>query len=260
MTIAMSIFLIALLAQQPAVPAWTFHDAVAHDGRSVLTFRAVELAARPVRPLAAADRPAGKARYGLLPIGSSPEHYTAVVWLPEAGAVWIDGDGDGRFSPAERHPLAAPLAVPVVLRVGKPGAEPDRLKRTLIVRRAADGGLRYALRGYVTGTLRLDGAEYAAMLTDGNADGCFDSAAHDRVWLDLDRDGHLDPLTEQFPLGKPLTVAGKTFLIKPAADGSAVAVRAAPPRPVGCACRWRTARTWCRRPSPSISLATGASW
>jgi hypothetical protein len=218
----------ALLTQQ-AGPAWTFHDAVAHDGRSVLTFRAVELADRPVRPLGAGDRPNAKALYGLLPIGSSLDHYPALVWLPDSGEVWIDGDGDGRFSPAERHPLgSAPLDVPVVLRVGKPGAEPARLKRTVIVRRAADGGLRYAMRGYLTGTLHLEGQDYAAMLTDGNADGCFDSAAHDRIWLDLDRDGRLDPLTEQFPLGKPLTVAGKTYLIKPEPDGSAVAVRARP--------------------------------
>jgi hypothetical protein len=229
MTGAFSSIVIALLAQQPAGPAWTFHDAAEHDGRSLLRFRAVELADRPIRPLADSDRPTARAIYGLLPVGSSPEHYPALVWLPDAGEVWIDGDGDGRFGPTERHPLgAAPLAVPVVLRIGKPGSEPARLKRTLIVRRAADAGLRYAVRGYVTGTLHLGGAAYAAMLTDGDADGCFDSAAHDRVWLDLDRDGRFDPLTEQFPLGKPLAVAGKTFLIKPEPDGSAVHVRARP--------------------------------
>jgi hypothetical protein len=225
----LSCIAVALLAFQPAVPAWRFHDAAARDGRSLLTFRAVELGDRPVRPLAESERPTAKALFSLLAVGSSPEHYLALVWLPEAGQVWIDSDGDGRFAPAERHRLGAgPLEVPVVLRVGKQGVEPARVKRTMVLRRTADGGLRYAVRGYVTGALRLDGQDYAALLTDGNADGCFDSAAHDRVWLDLDRDGRFDPLTEQFPLGKPVAVGGKTWLVKPEPDGSAVQARARP--------------------------------
>ena len=49
--------------------------------------------------------------------------------------------------------------------------------------------------------IRPQGRGLAAVLTDGDADGCFDGAGADRVWIDLDGDGKFDPLTEQFPLG-----------------------------------------------------------
>jgi hypothetical protein len=188
----------------------------------LLTFRAVDLGDTPVQPLAEGDKPTGKAQYGLLPIGTESADYPALVWLPEAGQLWLDGDCDGRFAAAERHALgAAPLEIPVLISIRNPGEEPRRLKRTILLRRTADGGLRYAVRGYVAGTIRFADQDYAALLTDGNADGCFDSAAHDRIWIDFDRDGRFDGLTEQFPLGKPLTVGTKTYLIKPRPDGSA---------------------------------------
>jgi hypothetical protein len=221
--------LLALLAVPPVAPGWEFHDAATHDGRSLLTFRPVELADTPARPWTEPDRPPGKAYYSLLPVGASLEHGLALVWLPEAGVVWLDGDGDGRFAAAERHRLGAgPLEVSILLGVNKPMAEPLPLKRTVLLRRAADGGLRYAVRGYASGTLRLGGQDHAALLTDGNADGCFDSAAHDRVWIDLDHDGLFDPLTEQFPLGKPVTSAGKIYLVKPQPDGRSVRVHERP--------------------------------
>ena len=228
-----------------------------------LTFRAVELVDRPVRPLAAGDRPTAKACYGLLAIGSSPEHYAALVWLPERGEVWIDGDGDGRFALAERHRLAAkPLEIPVVLRVGKPGAEPARLKRTVVLRRAADGGLRYAMRGYVAGTLHLDGLDYAACSPTAMRMAAFDSAAHDRVWLDLDRDGRFDPLTEQFPLGKPLDRRrARRFWSSRSRTAVPFTSVHAPPRQGSYVCRLTGAgRTLCHRPSSSTWSATGASW
>lgn len=221
--------LFALLVTQSPAPAWQFRDAAAHDGRSLLVFRPVELGAAPVRPFSEGERPPPNAKYSLLPVGTRPDVYPALVWLPDTGAVWIDGDGDGRYGPTERHQLGAgPLEVPIVLHVEKPGENPTLLKRTLILRRASDGGLRYAVRGYVTGTLRLSGQDYRALLSDGNADGCFDAAAHDRIWIDLDRDGRFDALAEQFPLGKPLTIGGKMYLLKPEPDGSSVHIRARP--------------------------------
>jgi hypothetical protein len=239
-----SIVLVAF-AVPPAASAWQFQDAAAYQGRSLLRFRPVELADRPLRPLRAEDRPPGKALYGLLPVGNTPESGLALVWLPEQNEVWLDANGDGRFAPDERHRLDAPaLEVPAVVVVHRPphpypsppstgergrgeGA-PLKLRRTIVLRRASDGGLRYAVRGYVTGKLRLGDQDYAALLADGNADGCFDSPAADRIWIDLDRDGRFDALTEQFPLGKPLTVGGKTYLLKPAPDGSAVQVHERP--------------------------------
>ena len=66
------------------------------------------------------------------------------------------------------------------------------------------------------------------MLTDGDADGCFDGAGADRVWLDLDGDGAFDPLTEQFPLGTAITAGGTAVLIRPRPDGLAVTARERP--------------------------------
>jgi hypothetical protein len=216
------------LALTPGQADWEFRDEAAHAGRSLMTFRAVELAEVPIRPLRPEDRPPPGARFGLLPVGTEVGGLL-VVWAPESGEVWLDGDGDGRFTAAERHKLGArPLELPALVSVRRPGGPVQRLKRTVVLRRAADGGLRYAVRGYVAGKLRLGGQEYAALLVDGNADGCFDGAAADRIWIDLNRDGQFDGLTEQFPLGRPLTVGERTYLFKPAPDGSAVEVRERP--------------------------------
>jgi hypothetical protein len=76
--------------------------------------------------------------------------------------------------------------------------------------------------------LRLGDRDFAALLTDGNGDGCFDAVGADRVWIDLDGDGTFDGLTEQFLLGPPLTVAGRRYLLKPDPLGTAVLVRERP--------------------------------
>src|SRR5262245_14611261 len=123
------------LAQPPAPASWEFRDQAAHAGRSLLTFRAVELADAPVRPLRPEARPPAPARFSLLPVGTAPGGL-ALVWLPESGEVWLDADGDGRFAAAERHKLgASPLEVPALLKVRAPGGAARRLRRTVVLRR-----------------------------------------------------------------------------------------------------------------------------
>lgn len=232
----MESILMVLLAAAPPASSWQFHDAAAHEERSLLTYRRVELSEKPPRPLQADDRPSGKAQYGLLPVGDTPASFLAVVWLPEDQQVWLDADGDGRFARSERHRLgSAPLEVSAAIVFQLPGSERRQVQRTIVMRRTADGGLRYAVRGYVTGKLDVPTQSagtriraYAVLLADGNADGCFDSPGADRIWIDLDGDGRFDALTEQFPLGQPLTMGGKTYLFKPAADGSNVQMRERP--------------------------------
>jgi hypothetical protein len=225
----MGSFLVVLLAASPIASPWQFHDAVAHEGRSLLAYRRVELDEQPPRPLPTDDQPPGKALYGLLHVGDAPEASLAIVWLPEAQQVWLDADGDGRFAPREHHRLGSEaLDVSAFVILQRPGHEPRKVQRTVMLRRTGDGGLRYAVRGYVSGTLHLGAQTCAVLLADGNADGCFDSPGADRIWIDLDRDGRFDPLTEQFPLGQPLSVDGKTYLFKPAVDGSDVQVRERP--------------------------------
>ena len=53
----------------------------------------------------------------------------------------------------------------------------------------------------------------ATILLDENADGCFDAAGTDRVWIDLDGDGRFDPVAEQFPLGTPIRSGQGSYTI-----------------------------------------------
>lgn len=216
------LLLAASLAADPA-PGWRFVDEAARDGRSMLTYRAVELGDAPAVPPHAADKPPAGSRFGSVALGSGGRRRLGVVWHAASSALWLDADGDGRFAPAERHTLTAK---PVEVEVAVPSAGGD-LPRTLLVRKRGDG-VAWAVRGYTAGTVAVGGKDVAALLTDGDADGCFDGAGVDRVWLDLDGDGKFDPLTEQFLLGNAVTAGGTAFLVKPRADGLGASARERP--------------------------------
>jgi hypothetical protein len=225
-----SLFL-ALAAGSPAEPEsvarFTFHDAAIHDGRTVLAFRPVQFGPNPVRPLTFAIPPGAGARHGLIPFGPGRDDALAVVWEPDAAGgprLWLDADNDGRLTANECHALKGKeiaITADLLLPLNEGASRP---RRTLIFRRSAlTGGLSYAVRGYFLGALNLGGKTYRAMLTDGDADGCFHGAGADRLWIDLDGDGRLDALTEQFLLGSPVTVAGRVYVVK--SDPTASEVR-----------------------------------
>ena len=72
-------------------------------------------------------------------------------------------------------------------------------ERTVLIRKRSDGlgmGRSRIYDGHCDDWWR----KVAAVLTDGDADGCFDGPEADRVWLDVNGDGKFDPLTEQFPV------------------------------------------------------------
>ena len=209
--------LLLTLGQVP--PDWSFRDELTRDGRLMVVFQTIELGTVPPRPLHADDKPPAGAKFGDLRLGSGGASRRAVVWHQETGTLWLDADGDGRFIKTERHTLGKePLEIPISFAA---------VQRTLIVKRRGDG-IAYAVRGYMAGTIALGGKAFAALLADGDADGCFDSATADRVWIDLDDDGKFDPLTEQFPLGSALTHSGTAYLIRPDASGMKVIVRERP--------------------------------
>jgi hypothetical protein len=215
--------LAASVAAQPA-SGWKFVDESTRDGRSVVTFRTVELADAPSRPLHPDDRPPAGSRFGSVRLGPGGKHRLGVVWHPDSGALWFDADSDGRYSAAERVVLGSkPHEAKVSVQFGD-GAKQDR---TVMIRTRGDG-LAWAVRGYTLGTVTLNGKRVGAMLTDGDADGCFDGAGADRVWLDLDGDGTFDPLTEQFPLGTVITAGGTAVLVGTRPDGLAVQARERP--------------------------------
>jgi hypothetical protein len=206
-----------------APPAWEFRDEFDRDGRPMAAFRAVELGDKPPRPLHADDKPPGGSRFGDLRLGPGGASRRMVVWHAETATLWLDADGDGRFAAAERHTLGKGLLeIKTTFPIGAAS-----VTRTLLVKRRGDG-IVYAVRGYMSGSVTLGGKSYSALLTDGDADGCFDSAAADRIWIDLDGDGKFDPLTEQFPLGSALTHAGAAYLLRPDPAGTNVTVRERP--------------------------------
>jgi hypothetical protein len=216
-----------LIAAGPAAPpdaGWAFADEAARGGRSVLSYRTVELADAPAKPLHKDDKPPAGARYGAVALGSGGKHRLGVVWDAAGGSVWLDADGDGRYAAGERHAVGAK---PVEVKVTIPFGGGTKAERTLLLRKRGDG-LAHAVRGYTAGTVTLAGKAVAAFLTDGDADGCFDGAGADRVWLDLDADGAFDPLTEQFPLGTAISAGGTALLVRPRPDGMGAQVRERP--------------------------------
>jgi hypothetical protein len=208
----------------PPADAWRFVDESARAGRSIVTYRTIDLADAPARALEPADTPPAGSRYGVIALGPAGRHRLGVVWLPGTATLWVDANDDGRYAANERHLLqSSPLGIRVTIPFG---VEQTR-ERTVLFRRRGEG-VAYAVRGYATGAVRLGDMSIAALLTDGNADGCFDGAASDRVWLDLDGDGRFDPFTEQFPLGNAITVGATAILLRPEPDGLRVAVRERP--------------------------------
>ncbi len=221
---------LSVAAAEPGAPvALEFKDAAVYEGRSVLCFRAIELRDAPARPLTGDYSLAPGAKYGLAPVGPTPETALAIVWIPNASAgpqLWLDANADGRLSRNECHVMSGrELEIPATITVQVQPA-PKRVRRTLVFRRSLlDQGLRYAVRGFAQGKIDLAGASHAVLLVDGNADGCFDTVGQDRVWIDLDGDGRFDPLTEQFPLGKPIVKGAQMFVVSSDATASAVRVR-----------------------------------
>ena len=217
--------MLCLAVDAPATPsAFQFKDAATYENRPVLQYRAIEFRGSPVRPLG--DRKFVKAIYGVVPVGPIWDTALTIVWVPQAPGgpeLWLDANGDGRLTDDERHVMSGrTLEIPATVTLQlKP--ETKKVHRTLVFRRSAVGdGLRYTVRGYMQGRVKLGDKEHAALLIDGNANGCFDTVGQDRVWIDLNRDGRFDPLTEQFPLGKPITHDGQVYVIRSDVSASAV--------------------------------------
>ena len=224
--IDMTLLLLSAILAAPAEPPgdWKFIDESTRDGRSVLTFHTIELADAPTRPLHPDDKPPVGSKYGSIGVGPGGRHRLDVLWHADSNTLWFDADGDGRFAATERHALTdKPLEAKVAISFGD-GAKRDR---TILLRKRGDG-VAWAVRGYTSGSVTLAGKKLSAKLTDGNADGCFDGAGTDRVWLDLDGDGKFDPLAEQFPLGTAITANGTAILVRPRADGLGAELRERP--------------------------------
>jgi hypothetical protein len=139
---------------------------------------------------------------------SEQETVACVVALAEADngdkTLYVDGDGDGKLTSAERAEVA-----PESQRPPDFGAAGERIwlarvsrpyERLLAFRLSPFGGtINCAVRGYNRGKLPIDGERREAVMVDANANMLLE-ATRDRVYVDLNGDGKLDPTSERFPL------------------------------------------------------------
>jgi hypothetical protein len=209
--------------------ALEYKDSAVYEGRAVAQYQAVEFRDAPDRPLAIDAKeklPAG-VKYGVLALGPKRETAIAILWAPKASdGAWLQlfSYADGKALGPRQKFSGKTLDVPATLTVALKPA-PVRVPRTLMFRRSSKGdGLRYAVRGYAQGRLKLGEKEHAVLLVDGNGDGLLDTVGHDRLWIDLDGDGHFDRLTEQYPLGKAITSKGDVFVVRSDPLAAAVVV------------------------------------
>ena len=230
--------MLILAADAPAAPAaadasatpaaFEFKDSGVYENRSVLQYRAIEFHDTLAKSMIEERKFPEGTQFGLVLVGPNRDTALTIVWNPKAKEgpeLWLDANNDGKLTDDERHAMTGrDLEIPVTFQ--QQIDPPIAVQRTLLFRRSAVGdGLRYAVRGYAQGRLKLGEKEYAVLLIDGNADGRFDSIGQDRVWIDLNEDGHFDALTEQFPLGKPIVRGKDVYVIRSDAAASAVAAR-----------------------------------
>jgi hypothetical protein len=219
----MFIFLISILSLGADSSKWSFHDQSSFGDRSMITYRTLEITEKPSRSLSPDTKLPANTKFSTLSLGPGGSTRIVLAWDQEKEVIWVDTNIDGRLADEEKFKLGK-AAVEVAVTIG---FGDQKEKRTILIRKRSEG-LASAIRGYMSGQIRLNGKNYSSILTDGNADGCFDSAAHDRIWIDLNQDNQFDPLTEQFPLGTALKYQGVSHLIASNAQGTQVTIR---PRP-----------------------------
>lgn len=194
--------------------AFRFRDEAEVDGRPVVVFRPIDLVDEPSRPLRWDEPMPEGTRFGLARVGRSPEAALAVAWDAGGRTLWIDADADGRLAPDERHALGSGEEVAVAVTIIDEDEDGGPRDRTLLVRPGLLGGPpRWAVRGFMEGTVTIDGEPKRALLVDGDADGCFATPGVDRAWIDLDGDGRFGPATEQFPIGAPIKAGATSYTI-----------------------------------------------
>jgi hypothetical protein len=180
-----------------------FVDEKTFAGRSTVTFLPITWST-PSPPLAGSS-----AKQGTLTLGAEGQKLR-MLWDAKQGTLEIDK--------AVFKPTTAAQEIPVTV---------DGQPRTLLLRLRNDEPV-FAVRGYATGTVEIEGKARKYLLTDGNADGIFNTAGRDRLLIDLDGDGTLDALAEQFLVGESIRIGEHRYLVVPNAKGTELTVRKRP--------------------------------
>jgi|GEM_PF-2572419 len=214
----MLLALLLVLGESPSAGVLRQEDTL--HGRSTLTYRPLTIGTdRPgsmrTGTIGPDERLPKDVLFGGWTIGSAPRRILPLAWHGETKALWIDLDGDGRFSDKEKWNLGSkPVEIPLTL---------DQRPRVLLVRLREETPL-VAVRGFAEGQVTIEGHRHQVCLLDGDADGCFNTAGTDRVGLDVNRDGKIDPFFEIFPVGSGIEVGGARYLLKTNPTGEVMEV------------------------------------
>jgi hypothetical protein len=112
------------------------------------------------------------------------------------------GSGTGRLW---RLPLDVALVEGEVTKV---------IRRAIVFRLEASGRtLSYAAAGYLEGNVVTEGKHRAARRMDGDGNGLM-TDAQDRLWIDLNCDGHWDASSEQFLYATILNLEGERYVVR----------------------------------------------
>ncbi len=92
--------------------------------------------------------------------------------------------------------------------------ESTHTRRDVLVRISTTGtSLAIATSGFAEGPVEVGELRTVARLVDGDANGLF-TDPRDRLWLDRNRDGQWDPISEQFPLLPVLRLGDERFAVR----------------------------------------------
>lgn len=185
------------------------------QGRSSLLYRSLTLIGdRPGTIVPGQNLPKGTL-FASWKVGSVDRQSYPVAWNAAAKTLFIDMDRDGSFSAKEKWILGPnPIEIPIKI---------DNRPRVALIRVRDDDPL-IAVRGFIESKVIIEGKPHMVYLLDGNADGCFDQVGTDRIWLDKNGDGLIDPLVEMFPVGSGIDFGGILYLLKPTAMGEKIEV------------------------------------
>ena len=175
-------------------------------------------------------------RYARIRFGSpSSTRVTVVIDTTASGEVDLYADADRNLKIDDRDHVAAGAAatsgrreriwrLPLGVALIENGAV-RTCRRAVVFRLGASGQTHgYAVAGFLEGHVTLGGEEkaenarpgqtLAARRVDGDGNGLL-TDAQDRLWIDLNRDGHFDPSSEQFLYTSVVNLDGSRYVVFP---------------------------------------------
>jgi hypothetical protein len=173
-------------------------------------------------------------RYARIRFGSpSSTRVTIVIDTTASGEVDLYADADRNLKIDERDHVAAAAASDRRERIWRlqlgvaliENGAVRAVPRAVVFRLGASGQtLGYAVAGFLEGHVTLGGhktkagkdpqpfSTLAARRVDGDGNGLL-TDAQDRLWIDLNRDGHFDPSAEQFLYTSVVNLDGSRYVV-----------------------------------------------